>query len=427
VRVDFPYVGVPPLDVPDARLMAVVGPADRAPAHSAESTIRHALANPIGCPHLKQLVAAASKSPRVLILIDDNTRPTPAALIVPWVLREIQTGRVDAEIGFMVASGTHRPMTSGEKLAKLGADVVGVYPVLDHRWDRPSELVNLGETPSGIPVEVNRLLLSADLVIGIGHVAPHRMCGFGGGSKIVQPGVCGPATTGRTHWAAAAYPGAELLGIVENPVRAEMDRVAEMAGLRAVFNVVLNTRDELVGAFFGAPVPAHRAAAALAGEVFRGKLPALADVVVIESYPGDLDMWQASKALAAAELAVKPGGVVVLVTPCPEGVSSEHPGVLQFGYRPPAEVEDWVRRGKLADLMVAAELAIGGRVIRDRARGILVSPCIPPSDARRLGFEPAASPQDALDLALHLTGPDATVLVLRHGGEILPVIEAAKS
>ena len=424
MRLDFPYEGIPPVDVPDGRLMAVVGPADRLATRSAEAWILHALANPIAGPRLGDLVAAAGKSPRVLVLVDDNTRPTPAALIVPWLLREIRAERVEAEVGFLIASGTHRPMSPAEKGAKLGPDVLGIYPVLDHRWDQPSELVSLGETPSGIPVEVNRLLLSADLVIGVGHVAPHRMCGFGGGSKLVQPGVCGVATTSRTHWAAAAYTGAELLGVVENPVRAEMDRVGEMAGLRAVFNVVLNTRNELVGAFFGAPAPTHRAAAALAADVYRGDVPTLADVVLIESYPGDLDMWQASKALAAAELAVKPGGVVILVTPCPEGVSSEHPGVLQFGYRPLAEVNDWVRRGDLTDLMVAAELAIGGRVIHDRARGILVSSCIPAEDARRLGFEPAASPQDALDLALRLTGPDASVLVLRHGGEILPVVRA---
>ena len=74
--------------------------------------------------------------------------------------------------------------------------------------------------------------------------------------------------------------------------------------------------------------------------------------------------------------------------------------------------------------MVAAELAIGGRVIRSRARGIMVSPGIPPDAVRKLGLEPAAAPQEALEMALRATGADATVLVLRHGGEILPVVTA---
>jgi len=156
--------------------------------------------------------------------------------------------------------------------------------------------------------------------------------------------------------------------------------------------------------------------------VFRGAVPALADVVIIESFPGDLDMWQASKALAAAELAVNPGGVVVLVTPCPEGVSSSHPAMLDFGCQSVDLVSEWVQHGEITDLMVAAELAIGGRVIRDRARGILVSPGIPPEAIRQLGFEPAAAPQEALEKALHRAGTEARVLVLHHGGEILPIV-----
>lgn len=418
MKIAFPYEGIPSVDVPDPRLMAVVGPRDQAPSTPAKTLIRNALAHPLGGPRLHELSRGRR---RVLILFDDNTRPTPASIIVPYVLEEL--GR-EAEVIFLTASGTHRPMTPVEKERKLGREVCHAYPVLDHQWQDPSALTTLGHTPSGIPVEVNGLLRQADLVLGIGHVAPHRMAGFGGGSKIVQPGVCGVGTTGRTHWIAAGLSGAELLGVMENPVRAEMDHVGAAVGLQAVVNVVLNTQDQMVGCVFGAPIAAHRSACMLSAAVFRGAVPALADIVLIESFPADLDLWQASKALAAAELAVRPGGVVILVTPCPEGVSSSHPAMLDFGYQPPDVVQEWVRRGELTDLMVAAELAIGGRVIRSRARGIMVSPGIPPDAVRKLGLEPAAAPQEALEMALRATGADATVLVLRHGGEILPVVTA---
>lgn len=416
MRIEFPYQDIPPVEISDRRLLAVVGPEDLEASVPDARLIRHALEHPLGSPRLHELTRGRR---RVLILFDDNTRPPPAARIVPYLLEEIGP---DPQVTFLTASGTHRPMAPAEKEAKLGREICQQYPVFDHRWHEPSELCSLEKTPSGIPVEVNRLLLETDLVIGVGHVAPHRMAGFGGGSKIVQPGVGGVATTGRTHWAAATFPGADLLGVAENPIRAEMDYVGAVAGLQAVVNVVLNTRDQMVGCFFGSSVAAHRAACKLSGEIFRGLVPRLADVVLIESYPGDLDMWQASKALAAAELAVKPGGVVVLVTPCPEGVSTSHPAMLDFGYQPFDVVREWVQRGEITDLMVAAELAIGGRVIRDRARGILVSPGIPPEGIRQLGFEPAATPQEALEKALRLAGAEASVLVLRHGGEIFPVV-----
>jgi nickel-dependent lactate racemase len=240
----------------------------------------------------------------------------------------------------------------------------------------------------------------------------------------VQPGVCGAVTTGRTHWAAAQFATAELMGRAENAVRAEMDSAAAVAGLKAIVNVVLNTRNEIVGCFCGDPVAAHRAACQLAEEVYRGDLPGLADIVIIESYPSDLDLWQASKALAASEIAVKPHGVVILVAPCPEGVSCEHPAFLDYGYRSPAEVADWVSSGAMTDLIVAAELAIGGRVIKERAKGIMVSTGITTEAIRQLGLTPAASPQEALDMAFHLIGQDAQVLVVRHGGEILPIVHA---
>ena len=93
-----------------------------------------------------------------------------------------------------------------------------------------------------------------------------------------------------------------------------------------------------------------------------------------ESYPADYDLWQAGKGIYSAELAVREGGVVVIVTPCPHGVSEEHPEVEKFGYRGFAEVKALVGKDQLSDLVAAAHLVHVGRVIRDRARGIMVSP-----------------------------------------------------
>lgn len=421
MKIEFPYEGIAPLDIPDGRLMGVVGPRDARPTAPPTAIVSRALRNPIASPRLRDL---ACQVRRALILCDDNTRPTPIAQMLPWLLEELHENNSAIEIAFLIASGTHRPMTAQEKEQKLGAEALRGYPVFDHRWDDTSMLVDLGRTPLGAPVQVNRALLEADLIIGVGHVAPHRMAGFGGGGKIVQPGVCGAVTTGRTHWAAAQFATAELMGQAENAIRAEMNSVAAAAGLKAIVNVVLNTKNEIVGCFCGDPVAAHWAACQLAEQVYGGDLPGLADIVVIESYPGDLDLWQASKALAASEIAVKPHGVVILVAPCPEGVSCEHPTLLDYGYRSPAEVADWVRTGAMTDLVVAAELAIGGRVIRERAKGIMVSTGITTEAIRQLGLTPAATPQEALDMAFHLTGQDARVLVVRHGGEILPIVRA---
>ena len=421
MRIDFPYPDVPPVDVPDERLLAVAGPRAEKPSALPEALVRDALACPIGGPRLRDRVDGDSG---ILIVVDDNTRPTPAALVLPLLLEELRCGgATDPNISFLVAGGTHRPMTAAEKIEKLGDAICSRYSVNDHLWDDPAELVVVGHADSGVRIEINRRVKDADVVIGLGQVVPHRVAGFSGGSKIIHPGTCGAAGTGDTHWKAAMLPGNEILGRRDNPVRAEIDRVGALAGLTAIVNLVLTPKNDIAGCYVGDPVEAHRAACEQALRVFRVPIPAEADIVLIESYPADLDIWQASKALAAAELAVRPGGVVILVTPSPEGVSGSHPAVLEIGYCRPDEVCDRVRKGELADMVVAAELAMTGRVVSERARAIVVSPYLSAEDTRRLHMEPAPTPADALDRAFELTGPEAKVIVLRHGGDILPIVE----
>jgi hypothetical protein len=100
-----------------------------------------------------------------------------------------------------------------------------------------------------------------------------------------------------------------------------------------------------------------------------------------------------------------------------------HPEVLELGYQTFEEVDQKVRRGAIKKLTVAAHLVHVGRVIKERAKGILVSPGISKEEAERLGFIYARDPQEALDIAFSHLSRDAKVAVLRRGGEILPVIK----
>jgi len=162
-------------------------------------------------------------------------------------------------------------------------------------------------------------------------------------------------------------------------------------------------------------------------ELCRVELPQEADIVVADSDPYDSELWVAAKGIYAAELVVKQGGIVILVTPCPEGISPSHPEVLKQGYQTFEEVEQKVRQGKIEKLTAAAHLVHVGRVIKERAKGILVSPGISKEETERLGFIHARDPQEALEIAFSLTGRDAKVAVLQRGGEILPVIKDSVS
>lgn len=424
MTVTFPYPAVPPLEVANTSLIASLEPRILPrQAGREEDIIRKALMKPLGTPRIREM-AKGKRS--IMILVDDYTRTTPVHQILPLVLDEIHSsGAAKNNIRILVASGTHRPMTGEEKKKRFGTEVVSDYALLDHCHDDPSKLVQLPTTEHGTEVWVNKTVTESDLVIGIGHIVPHRVAGFSGGGKIVQPGVCGSITTGQTHWLSAKFEGVQIMGKVENPVRREIDAVAAAAGLKCIVNAVLDGKGNLSSLVCGDPVKAFQAGARQAMGIFGAPLAESADIVIADSFPADMELWQASKGVYSADLALKPGGVLILVTPCPEGVSAEFPEISRIGYRPFVEVEDLVQSGELRDLTLAAHLVHVGRVVREKATGILVSSGIDAATASALGFLSAETPQAALDLAFSRKGKSATVAVLRNGGEIMPVMRDA--
>jgi len=193
-----------------------------------------------------------------------------------------------------------------------------------------SQLSYLGETERGTPIFVNRLAKEVDCIIGIGQIVPHRVSGFSGGGNIIQPGICGEETTGKTHWLSAQFQGREILGKIENPVKEEIEKVAQKVGLTWIINTIQDVSGRLAKVVAGDLVHAYRAGASRSLEIFQSRLPKETDIVLVDSHPYDSDLWVAAKGIYAAELAVKQGGVVILITLCPEGVSPSHPEVLDL-------------------------------------------------------------------------------------------------
>jgi nickel-dependent lactate racemase len=206
-------------------------------------------------------------------------------------------------------------------------------------------------------------------------------------------------------------------------VRQEVEKIARHAGLRFIVNVVMDAQHRVIHVVAGDVVVAHRKGAELSQAIHGIPQPALADIVFTESYPADYDLWQAAKGIYSAELAVREGGVVIIVTPCPHGVSTEHPEVERLGYHGFDNVKAMVEKKQITDLVAAAHLVHVGRVVCDRARGIMVSPGIKPEAQARLGFQSASTPQQALEMAFGMVGAKARVVALRHGGDVLPLVK----
>jgi nickel-dependent lactate racemase len=403
------------LGVPPERLLDVIAPRPSPPAGDATAAVELAFDHPVGSEPLEVLAVGAR---RPVIVCDDMTRPTPTDLLLPVVLDRLnRAGVEDSQVTVLIATGTHRPMTEDELTAKLGADVVARVTVTNHVYEDRQQLVNLGTTPSGIPVTVNRLVAESDLVIGVGNIVPHRYCGWAGGAKIIQPGVCGAETTAATHLMITRFPDVGL-GSLDNTVRREIDGVADAAGLRFIVNTVLNAEQEVVGVVCGD----HRAAFARgveqAREVYGAPFRGRADIVVASAHPSDINLWQAGKSWYSAELVVRRGGLVIMASPCSEGIGEHGSFAELMGYDRPT-LEHLLATDQVQD-RISAAAALACALVREHCEVWLASTGITDADASRMGMRKFATAADALNVAM-AERPDGLVSLLHNATEVLPL------
>jgi nickel-dependent lactate racemase len=275
-----------------------------------DDEMRSALQSPIGTPRLSEMAKGAKK---VCIIFDDIAKPTPVSRVMPFVLEELHAGGVtDEQIRFVCAPGTHRPLIYPEMVAKLGREIVEKYPVYNHSvWEN---LVDVGKTSRGTPVQVNREFASCDLRLGVGSIFPHGRAGFGGGGKLVLPGVCGYETIVHHHKHMGE--NAELGRVDDNVFRLDIEEAARLAGLNFKVDVVLNNHREVAGLFAGDVVAEHRAGAKLGAQMYRTEPVTDVDVVVANSYPDEVQLIRTMWCIGAS---LREGGDMVILSNAPDG------------------------------------------------------------------------------------------------------------
>ena len=421
MKVSFPYEAIEDLEVSDgfeAKLFDLPNVGANKPGLE---IVRQALAQPIGCGPLCEL---AKGKKRVLVISDDIHRPTPVGEFVGAVLDELfKAGLKDENIEFMMALGTHRPMSSQEMTAKLGSEVTDRFEVHNHRWDDPDSLDLIGDTEQGVPVWINKKVSQADLVIGIGAIMPIEVCGFTGGGKIVIPGLCGEITNSQMHWTRVDVSHHDILGKADNPIRSSIDELARKAGLGFIVNVVMNAQQQIVQAVAGDMSEAHRAGCKMAIDVHGVRFDKEYDIVIADGHPFDIEFWQVNKALDTAGIVVRKGGLVIIVSPCYEGFSQTHGEMLEFGYLPIKSIKQLVDSGKISHKVVAVHMMQVSAVAVEKAKAILVSSGISRKDAEKAGLMWAQTPQKALDKALALIGTNPSIAILKNAARMLPIMK----
>ena len=406
-------------EIADSNFIGCYSPKIISRAGLLDEEIANIIRNPIETKPLSQMGKGCRN---VLIVTDDNTRPTPLERLIRPVLSELEIAGVTTEqITFLIGLGTHREMTKEEIVSKFGADIADKYKIINHRWDDPDSLVSLGKCELGFEVVINKLVCHADLIISIGSIVPHATTGYSGGCKTIITGIAGEKTIENTHWMSLNYPMNEILGAFDNPVRKAISNLSRKINLGMIINTILFDDDSKVyGLVAGEPEAAHAEGARVCSEVYSVTVPQKGEVVVAEAYPSDIDLRQAIKAICAANLVCKDGGVIILPAECPEGTSPQFPDFVKYGFKNPEKLYKDVNAGKFDQKLMAYTLVAIGQIISKRVRAILVSPNIDLRTAEQMGFVYAPNLQNAIDKAFSLTEDNAKALVLKQASVLLP-------
>lgn len=285
--------------------------------------IRRKIDNPVSTGTLQEEAKGAESA---VILFDDTTRPTKAYRIAPYILQRIlKAGVPKSSIRFVMAQGAHRAASRLEYGKKLGKKIVDNYPIFSHNPFH--NCVRLGTTSYGTPVEINAEVMNCDLKVGIGAIIPHPQAGFGGGGKIILPGVSSIETIRKNHHLSYA-PGRELREnagwgcYTSNDHRLDVEEATKMAGLDFKVDGLFNYKGQLVDIFAGDPIEEHHAGVSKAKNHYETKLAVNKDVVVANAY------CKASEAGLAIEQGVNSlkssGGKYVLITNTPEGLAPHY-------------------------------------------------------------------------------------------------------
>jgi len=356
---------------------------------------------------------------RVLVIVSDLTRPTGTLQFLPRLLPQLEGA---SRIRFLFATGIHRPLDDGDKVAIVGQDVFDHYPMLDHEPE--SGNIDVGRTRFGNRVEIDHQVLEDELVVLTGAIGFHYFAGFSGGRKSLLPGVASKRSIEFNHLlvlnqaGTGRNPNVCVATMDGNPVHEDMVDGARLVDRELyLYNTILDSNKQVRHVFSGDWVEAHKAGAAeyLSGHSVRIDRQRRLVVASCGGFPRDINMIQAHKTLEFAQYACSPGGTIILLAECREGAG--HSSFFHwFDHQDLDEFERRLRAGYEVYGQTAYSLLSKAR----RFRVICVS-ALDPDRIRTMGMEPA--PDLASALAMVDGGTAASGgYILPYGAEVLPVV-----
>jgi lactate racemase len=332
------------LEIPEQNLLAAIYPEEPGPVPSATEAARKALVAPTSGPSFAELLSGAGS---VAVIIDNQFRPTPASKLLPPVLDAIEAAGVDACL--ITANGKVFPLSESDIEQKVGREnldrmeKLGI-PLFQNEPRNANAYAYVGVSSRGTPVWIHNEVARRDVKIAIGQAQANHW-GYGGGGKLIMPGVSADETIESNHCNFVPSPQTHY-GALAGPMRSDIDEIATMAGLDATMNVLLDTRGRVIELNFGPHPSSHRLAIERFNEIYAYENPVQdkgqADIAICGVFaPTDHLFFHTGWGCMSADFVLKDGGTLIYCSPSP-GVHTEvgdFPGLalmdLMKPYMPP--------------------------------------------------------------------------------------------
>ena len=392
-----------------------------------EQLVREAIASPLGTPPLADLINGKGS---VAIIVDDLTRPTPRKALLACLLdflhdHGIGKDRVDVLIGV----GTHRPLSRAEIEDTFGRKMCREVRFTNHDC-RAVDLVSVGTLKFGGELLLNPIAVKADLRIALGSLLPHLQNGFGGGAKLVLPGIAGWDTIRRHHVALTTAEGVSLGNLTGNPFHDDITEAGRLGKLDFIINAVYGADEEVKAIVAGDFEKAFTFGARLCEKELGVRFDRAADVTIASAFPYT-EGPQIMKPLCPATMVTKKGGVVIIFAPYIRG--GRFPASLLDTFGAALTLAAGDTRGLVFDVLGRGKLLAPDApmdfnsalntvlLFQSRVKVLLVSKDADEQQAAQLGFGYAGSLDEGIAMVSR-TVPEATVNILPSGGLVLPLV-----
>jgi nickel-dependent lactate racemase len=401
----------------DRNVAGVLSASKIIPLENPVSKLEELLERPINTDSLDQLIKI-KKAKKILIVVNDITRPTPYDFILPPLLAKLeQAGIKNDNIIFIIATGAHRGNTREENIKIFGKELVSSYNFINHSCD--DDLIDLGRLASGNRLLVDSIIKEIDFIVTTGVIVPHYIAGFSGGRKAILPGICGKETIENNH-ANMIHPNAVTGNLTENPVHEEMTEAAKRIGVDFNINVVTDEDGNIIDIVVGDLFSSWARGVEICKNTYFAPIQEKSEVVIVSAggYPKDINMYQAQKALDNAYQAVKPGGTIVLIAECLEGIGN---AICEEWIEDANSIEDIEERLKKRFVLGGHKAYAIAKVAKE-VDIILVS-SLSEENVKKLFIKPMKDIDSAIGYVRKKYGNDFKSYIIPSGNIVVPSME----